>query len=182
MNDTLKVINERYSCRNYTDQPLTDEQVKAIAAAAIAAPSANNGQPWQIIIVENKALVDEMDAVAMKFFADQEDKGTYNRMMERGGSVFYNAPCMVVIASRPGAGLDCGIAVENVALAASSMGLGNVICGLAGVVFSGENGEIYKEKLSFPEGYGFGMAILIGNAADARKPHAPDFSKVTYIK
>ena len=182
MNDTLKVINERYSCRNYTDKPLTDEQVKAIAAAAIAAPSAMNGQPWQIIIVENKALIEEMDAAAMKFFADQEDKGTYNRMMERGGSVFYNAPCMVVIASRPGAGLDCGIAVENIALAASSMGLGNVICGLAGVVFGGENGKKYMEKLSFPAGYGFAMAVLIGNPASDGKPHAPDFGKVTYIK
>ena len=182
MNDTLKVISERYSCRAYTDQPLTDEQVNAIAQAAIAAPSAMNGQPWQIILVTNKDLVDEMDAAGMKFFSEQDDKGTYNRMMERGGKLFYNAACMAVLAIRPGAGLDCGIACENIALAASSMGLGNVICGLAGAVFSGENGKKYIEKLQFPEGYVFGMAVLIGNPVADGKPHAFNQDKVTIIK
>ena len=182
MNDTLKVISERYSCRAYTDQPLTDEQVKAIGKAALAAPSAVNGQPWQIIIVTNKDLIDDIDAAGMKFFSEQEDKGTYNHMMERGGKLFYNAACMAVLAIRPGAGLDCGIVCENIALAASSMGLGNVICGLAGASFSGENGKKYMEKLAFPDGYVFGMAVLIGNPVADGKPHPIDENKVTYIK
>jgi Nitroreductase len=182
MNETLKVISERYSCRDYTDQPLTDEQIKAIGMAGLAAPSAMNGQPWQIIVVSDKALIDEMDAAGMKFFSEQDDKGTYNRMMERGGKLFYNAACMVVIAIRPGAGLDCGIACENVALAASSMGLGNVICGLAGAVFSGDSGKKYMGKLSFPEGYVFGMAVLVGNPVADGKPHPINENKVTYIK
>ena len=181
MNDTLKVIDARYSCRGYTDTPLTEEQIKAIAQAAVASPSAMNRQPWQVIIVKDKKIVSDLDAAGMAAFAASDDKSVYNRMMERGGKLFYNAPCAVFIAIEPGAGLDCGIVCENIAIAAESMGLGSVICGLAGAVFSGDNGEKAKEMLKFPAGYTFGMAVLIGNPVQKGKPHEPDFSKVTYI-
>lgn len=182
MNDTLKTIYERYSCRAYTNQSLTNEQINEIAKAALASPSAMNNQPWQIIIVKNKKLIEEMDAAALQYFADMDEKSTYDRLISRGGTVFYNAACMVVIAIKPGTELDCGIVSENIALAATSMGLGNVICGLARPVFTGEVGEIYKEKLSFPNGYEFGMSILIGNVAATKEPHELDYDKVTYIE
>ncbi|HOO26028.1 MAG TPA: nitroreductase family protein [Clostridiales bacterium] len=44
MNETLKSIAERYSCRDFADTPLTDEQIKALADAALSAPSAVNRQ------------------------------------------------------------------------------------------------------------------------------------------
>lgn len=182
MNDTLKTIYERYSCRAYTNQPLTDEQINEIAKAAIASPSGMNNQPWQIIIVKNKKLIEEMDAAALKYFADMDDKSIYERLLSRGGTTFYNATCIVVIAIKPGAELDCGIVSENIALAATSMGLGNVICGLARPLFTDEIGKIYKERLSFPSGYEFGMSVLIGNVAATKEPHELDFGKVTYIE
>lgn len=33
----------------------------------------------------------------MDYLSKQEDKSAYERMMGRGGKVFYNAPCMFVI-------------------------------------------------------------------------------------
>jgi len=181
MNSTLKIIDARYSCRNYTDTPLTEEQIKAIAQAAVASPSAMNVQPWQIIIVKDKKMIDELDAAGMKVFGAMDDKSVYNRMTERGGKLFYNAACAVFIAIQPGANLDCGIVCENICIAAESMGLGSVICGLAGAIFSGEDGEKAKSTLKFPVGYTFGMSVLIGNPVEPGKPHEPDFSKVTYI-
>jgi nitroreductase len=101
--------------------------------------------------------------------------------MERGGSLYYNAPCMFLILKQPGTDLDCGIVSENIALAAHALGLGNVICGMANVPLSGENGAKFKQRLSFPEGYEFGMAVLVGYAVAPGKPHAADMGKINYI-
>jgi nitroreductase len=181
MNETLKTIISRYSCRDFYDTPLTDDQIKALSDAALASPSAMNRQPWHVIIITDKALIDELDAEGMKILAEAEDKSGYDRIMSRGGRIFYNAPCMVLIASN-GSPLDCGILSQNVALAAHSLGLGNVICGMADIPFSGPRGGEFKKRVNFPDGCGFGMAVLVGKAKSTKEPHELDKTKVTYIK
>ena len=83
MNETIKNIMERNSCRDFKDTPLTDEQLKTIVDAALAAPSAMNRQPWHLVVVKDKALIDELDAAGMGIISAAEDKSTYNRMKER---------------------------------------------------------------------------------------------------
>lgn len=182
MNETLRTITNRYSCRNYTGEPVEQEKLEAIALAGIQAPSAMNNQPWKIIVIKDKALIDEMDAATMEMLSKSvENKQVYVRIMMRGGKIFYNAPCMIVVAKAPGTEMDCGIVAENIALATSSLGLGNVICGLAALSFETEKGESFKEKI-IPEGYEFGVAVLIGDAMDGvGTPHDVDFSKIKYI-
>ena len=184
MNETLKTIAERYSCRDFADTPLTDEQIKAIVDAALAAPSALNRQPWHVIMVTDKALIDEIDNEGMSTLAAAEDKSAYERILSRGGKLFYNAPCMVMIASDGSryAPMDCGIVSENVALAAHALGLGSVICGMAGIPLSGPRGDEFKERMQFPDGYSFGIAVLIGIANSGKEPHEHDMGKVTYIR
>lgn len=181
MNETLKTIKNRYSCRNFTGEAIPQEMLEAVAIAGVQAPSAMNLQPWEIIVIRDKALLDDMDATVMEMLSKQEDKALYDRMMSRGGKLFYNAPCMYVVAKKEGADLDCGIVTENIALAASSLGLGNVICGLAALPFATDKGEIYKEKI-IPEGYEFGVAVLVGYAADDKgTPHEPNMTKIKYV-
>ena len=182
MNETLRTIKNRYSCRSYTGEPVEQEKLEAIALAGVQSPSAMNNQPWKIIVIKDKALIDEMDAATMEMLSKrEEEKAVYERIMGRGGKIFYNAPCMIVIAKETGTDMDCGIVSENIALAASSLGLGNVICGLAALPFGTEKGEIFKEKI-IPEGYEFGVAVLVGYAAnDGGTPHEIDLSKIKYI-
>ena len=117
----------------------------------------------------------------MAFFSKLEHKSTYERLLSRGGKVFYNAPWAFIVAKKEGTDLDCGIVSENIALAASSLGLGNVICGLMRVAFDVEKGAEYKAKL-IPEGYEFGVAVLVGYAVNKEgTPHEPDVSKIMYI-
>jgi len=183
MNETLKTIAERNSCRDFSGEPLTKDQVDALVKAALAAPSAMNRQPWHIMMCTDKSLVDEMDAAAIAAMEANEDKTMYNRIKERGGKVFYNAPCMMMIAGDGSrwADLDCGILVENVALAAHALGLGNVINGMAHIPLDGDKGADFKKRLKWPDGYNFGIAILIGKANAGKVPHDLDMSKVTYV-
>ena len=181
MNETLRTIAGRYSCRAYETRAPEKEKLDAIALAAVQSPSGMNRQPWQIVVITDKALLDEMDTECMAELKASEDKTAYNRFMERGGKIFYGAPCMFLILKKPGSDLDCGIVSENVALAAASLGLGNVICGMAGIPFSGPNGEKYKKLIGFPDGWEFGMAVLAGYAKTATAPHEPDMSKIRYF-
>ena len=184
MNETLSTIAERYSCRDFSADPLTEEQLKALTDAALASPSGMNRQPWHVIVVTNKGLIEELDAEGLNVLMAAEDKAGYERVMSRGGKLFYNAPCMIVVVSdgsRFGT-IDSGILIQNVALAAQSLGLGNVICAMAGVPFAGGRGNELKERFGFPEGYGFEIAILVGTANSGKEPHELVPEKLSYIR
>jgi nitroreductase len=182
MNETLSTIAARYSCRDFSGAPLSQEQLEAIVSAALAAPSAVNRQPWHVIAITDKALIDDLDAEGMSLLA-ASDPSAYERMMSRGGRLFYNAPCMILVASDGSnyASMDCGILSQNVALAAHSLGLGSVICGMAAIPFAGPRADVWKQRAGFPQGYSFGIAILVGTANSGKAPHDLDENKVTYL-
>ncbi len=182
MNETLRTIAQRYSCRAYDRRLPERETLEALAMAAVQSPSGLNRQPWQIIVITNKALIEEMDAEGMRILAEAEDKSTYERFMSRGGTLYYNAPCMFLILKQPGTEIDTGIVSENISLAAASLGLGSVICGMAAIPFNGPKGSIYKQKVGFPDGWEFGVAVLTGYAKSPGTPHEPDTSKIRYVE
>jgi len=187
MNEVIKAISERYTCRDFKPEPLDTATVEALVEAALAAPSAMNLQPWHIIVVTDKAFIDEMDAAAMEFV--KKDADWYKRMTDRGGKIFYNAPCMIFIAkdilsetNYPP--LDCGIVTQNIALAAHSLGLGSCICGMARIPLdknSCEKADDFRSRLKFPEAYDFGMSVCVGKINSGKAPHEIDKNKVTYI-
>jgi nitroreductase len=179
-NEALEVIARRYSCRAFDGRLPDRDSLDAVALAAVQSPSGMNRQPWQVFVLTDKAFIEEMDAEGMRILASWEDKGAYNRFMERGGSLFYNAPCMFLILKLPGTDLDCGIVSQNIALAAEALGLGNVICGMARIPLDGEKGGEFIRRIGFPEGYEFGMAVLVGFAKERGTPHPPDMGKIVF--
>ena len=186
-NDTINTIMTRYTCRSFTDRIPSDDDLQIIAKAAIAAPSGMNRQLWRVIVVKNRALIDEMETEGMKVLQTMADKAIYERIMSRGGKLFYNAPCVIVvpIAKTEPAGaelFDCGILSENIALAATSLGIDSCICGLMAFSFAGDKGAEFKSKLGFPEGYEIGIGVLLGYATEQGKPHELDMDKLSFIE
>ena len=183
MNETLKTITERFSCRDFSDAPLTGEQIEAIVKAAMAAPSARNNMPWHVIVVTDKALLKEMDDEGLDVLAASDDPFGYSRIKEEGGNLFYNAPCMFLITTDGSffSKVDSGILCQNITLAAHSLGLGSVICGLARTPLTGPRGEEFRKRLQFPDGYDFTIAVLVGTVKTGKEPHELDMSKVSYI-
>lgn len=182
MNETLRTIAQRYSCRAYDGRLPEREKLDAIALAAVQAPSGMNRQPWQILVITRKALIDEMDAAGMAALQAAPDQSAYRRFMDRGGKLFYNAPCMFLIVRQPGTETDTGIVSENIALAAASLGLGSVICGMAGIPFAGPQGESFRQRAGIPAGWEYGIAVLVGNPVSAGTSHQPDTSKIKFVE
>ena len=186
--NTIETIRTRYSCRAFSDIMLSDEDLQSIAQAAVQAPSGMNRQLWRVIVVKNKSLLAEMETEGMRNLSTLPDTTLYDRIMLRGGKLYYNAPCMIVVpvakAEPVGAELfDCGIVAENIALAATSLGIDNLICGLTAFSFMGEKGAMFKQHLGFPDGYEIGISVLLGYAVHpGGSPHEPDLSKITMIE
>ncbi len=58
--DTLTTIFTRRSIRSYTDKPVSDETVKLLLQAAMAAPSAKNTQSWEFIVIRDKKTLQQI--------------------------------------------------------------------------------------------------------------------------
>ena len=107
--------------------------------------------------------------------------------MERGGRLFYGAPCMIVVPIDPvqyaPALIDCGILCQNITLAATSLGIANIMYGFTGLAFaSGLRAEEFSKRLGFPVGYAFGCSALLGYANTKKPPHVPDKNKITFVE
>ncbi len=188
MNEVLRVISERYTCRSYTGDAVEREKLEAIASAGIQAPSAINSQRWRIVVVTDKKLIEELDDAALELMRNSNDVAAYERIMSRGGKPFYNAPVMFLVLTnsngRFSPELDCGIVVENMALAATSLGLGNCVnlmCGTTIVALDENTRTAFKERVNWPEGYEFAVGLLVGYPAnEPNPPHEPDPGKIIW--
>ena len=52
--DFIELINQRYSVRSYKTDPVEKEKLSKILNAARLAPTANNRQPFQIIVIHTR--------------------------------------------------------------------------------------------------------------------------------
>ncbi|MCL2632837.1 MAG: nitroreductase family protein [Coriobacteriia bacterium] len=184
MNETLKTIAERHTTRSFTGTPVEREKLDAILLAGAQAPTAANSQRFRLIATDNKEFIDEIEA---KLLADFEatNPAMMERIKERGGKVLYNASAVIFIAIDDqgpwSAHLDAGIVVENMALAASSLEVGNCIFAMFRTLFEGDGAEEMKQKLQFPEGFTFAVGLLLGYATDFGKPHEPAIDKIIWL-
>lgn len=184
MNETLTTIAERHTTRAFTGEAITRAELDAILLAGAEAPTAANSQRFRLIVTDNKEYIEELEAKLLAIFQEQ-NPAMMDRVKERGGKPLYNASAVVFIAiDKQGpwsAELDAGIVVENMALAASSLGIGNCIYAMFRSLFEGEAGEAMKQELQFPEGFSFAVGLLLGYPAKSGKPHAPATDKIIWL-
>jgi nitroreductase len=180
-NTAIDVIFTRRSVRAYTGQQPDDAAVELLAKAALAAPSGGNKQPVTVIVVRNAALIQELERAVIAGFEKKGETAIVERIKSRNGKIFYDAPVSYFLAVKDKALVDVGIAAQNIAIAASALGLGSIILGLPGIAFTDpETSAYWKDRLGFPPGYEFGIAVAAGFAADSGKPHEVDLQKIKY--
>ncbi|MBR4444073.1 MAG: nitroreductase [Clostridia bacterium] len=168
--DVLQAISNRRSHRAYKADQLPEETLNAILTAALQSPSARNRQPWHFSVVQDAALIQEVHDEAAKVMG----KHGSPRFVDPDFQIFYHAPTVIFLfgeKENDWTPIDCGIAVENIALAAEGLGVGSVILGLPKPAFKGDRADALRAKLQCPEGYDFVIAIALGYSADTKDPH-----------
>ena len=154
----LENIHNRKSVRQYTPEPVSQEHIETMLKAAMAAPTAVNYQPWRIVVVTDRAQLDEMAELL-----------PYAKMLKQ-------APLAIVVCGEtvwmggnenPYWQQDCAAATQNLLLAAEALGLGAVWTGVY------PNETLYPKLHDFlnmpPEVQPF-CAIPIGHPAGDDKP------------
>ncbi len=154
--DALEAIMSRRSIRRYTGEPASPEQIETILRAAMAAPSANNQQPWRfVVITESETLA---AAAATSPYARMLADAAFG-IVVCGETEGLKSPGMWQ--------QDCAAAVENALLAAHALGLGGVWLGYYPKM---ERVGPLKELLGIPETVE-PMAILsFGHPAEEKPP------------
>lgn len=116
----MEAIKNRRSIRQYTNQAVSDDQIKAVLEAAMYAPSAGNEQPWHFIVIKDRQLLDEVP------------------QHHPHSSMVRQAPVAILICADTRLSKydvdywiqDCAAATENLLLAVQSLGLGAVWLGV----------------------------------------------------
>ncbi len=158
--ETLTVIANRQSCRAYSKDQISENDLQIILDAANAAPVGKKKfDEIKITVIQNQQLLDKMDAVGAAFFKNHDQHP------------LYGAPTVVLVSTKshegepyPLAYCNAACIVENMALAATDLGLGNVYI-FGAIMALSKNAELCWE-LKVPEGFFPASAIAIGKAAE----------------
>ncbi len=185
MNPVLEAIAGRRSIRGFAPEQISSEQRDALIDAALNSPSAMDRQPWHFSVAQDRALLTRINDAARRQLMKDPAAFAVSRFNREGYDVFYGARTVFFISLDRAAAniqwIDAGIAAENIALAAYSMGLGSVILGMPRDAFHSEDGDGFRAALSFPEHYDFAIAVAVGRGTVTKPAHEHKPGRVTII-
>lgn len=153
--DVFEAIERRYSVRSYKPDPVEDEKLSRVLEAARQAPTANNQQPFRILVVHTRGREEELQRVYGRRWLTQ-------------------APLLIGFVALPGEAwrrmdgkpygeVDAAIAMDHLVLAATALGLGT--CWIAAF-----DPAAAREVLALPDGVEPLAFTPLGFAADTLGP------------
>ncbi len=149
-NPTLKIIHNRTSVREYTSQTVSKEALIELVKAGMAAPSAKNMQPWEFVIIQDRAILDKFGTIKPPLLGASAAIAVLGDSRVSGSWV-----------------MDCSAAAQNILLAATSMGIGTVWTGAYG---NTEFENMIVESLLLPNGVIPLTVISVGYANGTPTP------------
>jgi len=150
-------MDEIYKRRSYHDgfdgtKKISDDDINAILKAGMNAPSANDTQPWEFVLINDAEKLQELSSL--------------NHWTRAVGTSSHT----IIVCMKPDiyAGIDCGIAVQNIVLQAAHMDIGSLIMGV-------HDNEGYQQKikslLNIPDEYIAYSMIALGYPAETIPPN-----------
>lgn len=138
-NGVVDVLLSSYSEKAYTSEPVTDQQLDLILKSGVKAPSAMNNQPWKFTVVKDESI--------MKSIINDVIPGNVLIIISGLESENGTTP-----------DFDCGLASENMFIAAHGLGLGARLYGSPTRIINRST-----ERFQIPSGYKSVIVLRIGN-------------------
>ena len=163
---TWEAIASRRNVRAFDDRPIAAADLDRILEAGRRSPSSQNWQPWDFIVVTDRARLRELAGV-----------------WRGAGHVAGSAAPIVVIGPAADtefgrAQFDLGQATMSMLLAAADLGIGSCHAGVADL-------DLARELLGFPADRDWAFLISLGYPADrplipVRNPRRRPFGEVVH--
>ena len=151
--DFQELIRTRYSCRAYRSDPVAEDQLAQVLEAARLAPTADNRQPFRLVVIRTAGREQELQRVYGKDWFVQAPLviaacgvPAVNWVRKQGGKNYND--------------VDVAIVMDHVILAAADLGLGT--CWIAAF-----DPAAARELLELPEGVEPVAFTPLGHPADA---------------
>ena len=150
--DFQELIRARYSCRAYRNDPVAEDQLAQVLEAARLAPTADNRQPFRLVVIHTAGREQELQRVY-------------------GKDWFVQAPLVIAACGVPAENwvrkqdgknyndVDVAIVMDHLILAAADLGLGT--CWIAAF-----DPAAARELLELPEGVEPVAFTPLGHPAD----------------
>lgn len=167
----------------FSDEAVSADDLNTILQAGMAAASAINQQPWYFVAVTNKDVMSEISSAGGGFTppagASKPEGASAPSGAPAGGpsgmpaasgsakAALGDSPAAIIIymnekTSSPNASFDCGLAAQNMYLAAASLGYGVKIVSSPTMSLNGTNHDALCEKLGVDPSYTAVAVLLIG--------------------
>lgn len=167
--EMLEIMRRRRSVRRYTEEKISDEQLKQIVSAALLAPSGHSKYPCEFIVVKNREVLEKMSHCR---------KGVA-KMLESA------AAAVVVVADKDKSDTfveDSCVAMMSMEILATSLGIGNCWIQVRGREAEDDSvSEDYlRGILNFPENFACQAILSLGYPA--KEPRARELDKLNFDK
>ena len=193
-NPVLENIWNRRSVRKFKEEPVAEETLRTIVEAGRFAPSGSNRQSTHFLVLQGSKALEELKAVVIGEFAKMDPDTAANGSVKNSIAAsqtgtyefYFKAPVLVLTANEKDNGnayADCACALENMMLAAWSMGLGS--CWVNQLRWLNENPVVteYLNALGLKENEIVCGGLAIGHPAHVpSRPLERSGNPVTYIK
>lgn len=151
---SIDVIFARRSIRKYIDRPVSQEDLRRLLEAAMAAPSSRDRKPWEFVAVTGRETLDRL-----------AEAHPHGKMLAGAGAA-------VAVCGRPDISpdywvQDCSAATENLLVAAAALGLGAV---WLGVHPREDRTAAVRQVLGIPEEIPVLSLVSIGHPAEEKEP------------
>ena len=165
MMDAIQAMLSRKSTRSYKDTPISEEALNTVLEAGMSAPVGSGAyDSLHLTVVQDRKLFTEINTAVsdmiFKILGKHMDKS-------------FGAPAMIFVSSKPAMmpGLEYANAacvLENMAVAATSMGIDNIIWGGAAAAVA-QSAEL-SQKLGIPAGFKPLLCISLGYGTENEPP------------
>lgn len=151
MNETIKNLIERRSCRKYKSEQIKDEELNLILKAGEYAPSGMGMQSPKMVVLQNKSMIERLSKLNAK-------------IMNRDVDPFYGTPTVIVVLADKTKMTyieDASLVLGNLMNAAHSLGIGSCWIHRAKEEFETEEGKEILRSLGIDGNYeGIGHCIV----------------------
>jgi nitroreductase len=164
--------------RKFAAEQIDDSQLKTILEAATWAPSGSNNQTWLFTAVQNKdilARINETLRQSLLHWTPDDEYPAKKRAVVNARNeshhYFYHAPTLIIASNAPkyqNGMADCATALQNIFLAATSLGLGTCWINQPRWLTGDPPLRQLLASIGLPEEH-----ILYGAAAVGRPAHTP---------